>query len=353
MGNKYMAICVPGAEAILKEEIDELIPERNNIYIKRGKVFFDSVSELDKMMRLKCADNIYKLLCRFDVGLHKEDLKTFYKKIVHINISDIFSNMNKYNTNQKYKIIVSASRSGKHTYSRYDLSDAATDALLSINHFILGDEKEHDIAFRIDVNDNACIFSMQLTSSEFKFRGSDFHSSKGGIRPTIAHYLVRISCPKNNDIFYDPFCGAGTIPYERAMYKYKKIFASDIDDEVIDIARSNLSNDVILFKSDAVDTSIKSGSIDTVVTNMPWGKQIVITDIDRLYDDFIKELKRILKAEGKAVILTDQYEPLNNACNRWGVVLNRITDFSLHGLHPSVYIIVKNSTYNNEDDKIC
>ena len=84
---------------------------------------------------------------------------------------------------------------------------------------------------------------------------------------------------------------------------------------------------------------MKNAYIDTIVTNMPWGKQIVFGD--GLYDGFLKELGRILKANGKAVILTDRSELLINACLKNGLLFSIKAEFSLHGLHPKVFEIKK------------
>ena len=356
--NKYMAACVPGAEEILKDEINTLIPGNNSVYSERGKVFFCCDLELHDLLRLRCADNIYRVLNRFNIGPHKKDLTQFYKNIARTDLTgldELFIGAGLVSaqqtgervtarvtpTKKQMSVIVSASRSGKHTYSRYDLSDTATEALLSTGKFTAGNEANHVLAFRIDVKDDVCLFSVQLTSAEFRFRGENFYSSRGGIRPTVAHCLVRVSQPKNNDVFYDPFCGAGTIAYERSSYKYKKIFASDIDIEAMNTARRNLSKDIILFQEDALKTRIKSNSIDSVVTNMPWGKQIKSDDLPGLYDGFIKELKRILKADGKAGILTDQNDLLYKACDISGFKLDCAAELSLHGLHPKIYILTK------------
>jgi len=153
-----------------------------------------------------------------------------------------------------------------------------------------------------------------------------------------------VSRPEGRDVFYDPFCGAGTIAFERAAYKYKKIFAGDIDEKILDIARQNFNDDkdIIFLQADATCTKIKTGSIDAVVTNMPWGKQIQTGDLTGLYYGFIKELKRILKENGKAVILTDRDQLLQEACDGAGFILNCHADLSLHGLHPKIFILTKN-----------
>ncbi|MPN35046.1 hypothetical protein SDC9_182540 [bioreactor metagenome] len=131
--------------------------------------------------------------------------------------------------------------------------------------------KDHNLAIRVDVENGQCIVAQQRTSPQFRFRGF-LNSVKGSIRPSIAHCLIRISKPFNYEIFYDPFCGAGTIVLERGFYPSKKLFASDISAEVLKVSKSNLDNDIILFQSDATCTKLKRESIDTVVTNPPWGK---------------------------------------------------------------------------------
>lgn len=332
--NRYMATCVPGAEPVLADEIAEKIQDKNNVYFERGRVFFDSLLQHGDLAYLQCADNIYRLIGKFKVGLHKKDLKDFYNYITRMDYSGIYNG-------HKLKIAVSAGRSGKHTFSRFDLSETAANAMASTGLFEIAEDKNHDLAFRIDVSDNACRFYVQLTPPEFKFRSGCFLSAKGGIRPTVAHCLVRLSLPKNADVFYDPFCGAGTIPFERAAYKYKKIFASDIDETALETASNNLGNDIILFKADAASTMLKSGSVDTVVTNMPWGKQIAPPDMEGLYHGFTAQLKRILKPSGTAVILTNQYELIQNACVAAGLLLTHTHSLSLHGLHPFVFTIKK------------
>ena len=330
-----MLTCVPGSEDIVKSELLSYFSNIANIQIERGKVYFSTNLDYKLFFCLKCIDNIYAVIDRFRIGQHKEDLDDFYKKITRLNIKKILTSLN---INCK-RIIVSASRNGKHTYSRFEISDKAAEAMVKTYNFILGDEKNHDVAFRVDVNNDVCVFSLQISSSEFRFRGRDFTTSRGGIRPSVAHCLVRLSNPKNDDIFYDPFCGSGTIPYERMNYKYKKIFASDISPDVLNIAQTNLDDSVITFQSDACNTKMKNNSVDVVVTNLPWGKQINIDNLQDLYDCFFKELKRIMKNDGRALMLTNQDELIYTMGSKHLFTINKLVEFSLHGLHPSVYYL--------------
>ena len=335
--NRYMATCVPGMEFVAADEIKEVIKNINNLSVTRGKVIFDRY-QLADFNNLKCIDNLYKLYRTFFVGSRKADLLEIgrYLKDIDFDMSG----------KAPSRIIVSAGRSGKHTYSRYDISNQVENILVSTGNFIIGDNLNHDLAVRVDIIDNSCVIYKQLTHSEMRFRGDNFNTAQGGIRPPLAHCLVRLSQPKNDDIFYDPFCGAGTIPFERLNYKSKKIFASDYNNDVLEIARRNLSKSVIVFCADAVKSNMKDNSVDKIVTNMPWGKQIAVENIDILYLDFLKEVKRILTVNGKAVILTDQTVITENLCNELELNCSRITELSLHGLHPVVFMISKHGEVN-------
>lgn len=333
--NRYMATCVPGIGSVAADEIREVLKNINNISVSRGKVIFDYLSGDIDYNNLKCVDNLYKLFRVFTVGRHKADLAGIEKYVKDID----------FEMNEEYqlplKVIVSASRSGKHTYSRYDAAKQIENILVSTGKFITGDNTNHDLAVRVDILGDNCAIYKQLTISQMRFRGDDFHSARGGIRPSIAHCLVRLSQPKNDDIFYDPFCGAGTIPFERAFYKSKKIFASDYNSDVLEIARKNLNKSIIVFLADAAKSNMKNNSVNKIVTNMPWGKQIKVDNIDKLYLDFLREVKRILSVDGIAVILTDQVELIENLCGELELNCTRVTELSLHGLHPVIFMIKK------------
>lgn len=344
----FFVTCQRGFENIVRGEIKEKISEAENIVCSDGKVFFELFPNNDKYLLLRCVDNVYLTISKFNIGLHKTDLKQLYNKINNINVKEILKEVG---LNNSKKIIVSASRKGKHTYSRFELAQTVSKSLARKYNWSEVDSKSYDVAFRLDLIDKKCTFSVQLTSPEFKFRGDNYCSSAGGIRPSIAHCLVRESEPKGGDIFLDPFCGAGTIPNERAYYSYKKIFARDLSSVAADKARENLKgyDNVIVSCRDACDTKMKDNGVDVIITNMPWGKQIVVDDIKQLYLDFLKEAKRIIKQNGKIIILTDQDELVSESVLANDLLCEKRYELSLHGLHPNVYYITKKD--NNVDTK--
>lgn len=335
--NRYrlMVTMVPGLEQIVADELKEKISNIEITTISRGKVIFDSAISLNQINKLQTIDNAYLIIKQFRIGKHKSDLNDLYEELQKIDLREVFTYLSHA---KKGKIIVSASRKGKHTYSRFDLSDTAAKAILDANKELKpGDPKDHEFAFRLDINEDSCLFSCQLTKASFKFRGEEYEFSPGCIRPSISHALVRISQPNNYDTFYDPFCGSGSIPKERTAYKARRIYASDISEAALNKAIHNLPHYVETFCSDAINTPLQNHNVNVIVTNLPWGKQITVNNIYNLYHEFLKEAIRILAPDGRIILFTDQYEALERAISKHSMICEKLYTVSLHGLLPCVY----------------
>lgn len=336
----FMCTMVSGFEGVVSDDLKKSVPNISSLKAERGKVFFDiDKQNLNFLLNIKSVDNFYYLIASFNIGIHKEDLLEFEKKISKLDASKICRFVNNKTLNN-IKIIVSASRKGKHTYSRFDISNLALNVLIKKFGFIEGSSKDYDIALRLDVFNDSCNVFIQYTDASFKFRGTNNNFVPGGLRPTIAYGLLLIAGIKKDDVFLDPFCGSGTIAIERANFSARKIYASDIDSEVIAFARENAPSNVHIYLEDATKLSFKDKFIDVIVSNIPWGKQVKVDNISLLYNKFLKEAKRVLKDNGRMVLLTDKDELLKEATSL-NFNVKVITTLSLHGLHPKVYYLTK------------
>ena len=154
------------------------------------------------------------------------------------------------------------------------------------------------------------------------------------IKESLAAALILLSWWKFKESFYDMFCGSGTIAIEAAMIAKNiapgldryfafenlvlvdkklveeelkfagskvfdwdyKIFASDIDDEVLEKAKQNARNawvwDIIKFKQKDFRDYLKEELTWTLVSNPPYWERLKVEFLDDLYENIDKLFKQ-------------------------------------------------------------
>lgn len=165
-------------------------------------------------------------------------------------------------------------------------------------------------------------------------RGYRRISNAAPLKETIAAAMVMLSFWKYEYPLYDLFCGSGTIPIEAAMFKRNiapgisrnflsenftqiplsvwssarqeahdkirntplKIFASDIDSEIIPTAEQNAKiagvSDAIKFTTFDATRFSSSESYGTIISNLPYGERLKL-DCEKLYKDFGHTFSRL------------------------------------------------------------
>jgi tRNA G10 N-methylase Trm11 len=111
-------------------------------------------------------------------------------------------------------------------------------------------------------------------------------------------------------------CGAGTILAERAlMGPSQALIGGDIDPRAVRAAVVNLSRlpravpEPELHLWDAGRLPLRSGTVDAVVCNLPFGEQLSSHEENvALYGRFFDQLARVLRPGGRAVLLTSEKE---------------------------------------------
>lgn len=309
---------------------------------RRGKLILASDLAPQAFFALRSIDNLYSLAAELSVGPHRADLHDLEAAVADLDLSAAASAAG-LEPARPVSIFVNASRAGKQTYSRFELAAAATRGMLARQRrWVLGAPDAHEAEFRLDLVGDHALLSLRLTPPSFRFRGDTRHFSEAALRPTVAHALVWLSRPHAGDRFLDPFCGSGTIVAERAAYPSALLAGSDIADEAVSAARANAPPAVAINRWDARALPLDGGSVDTVVTNLPFGRQILTSDdIGPLYRDFCRELRRILAATGQAWLLTDQADELDRAVAAAGLVGADLRQLSLKGLHPHLFRVTR------------
>jgi len=133
---------------------------------------------------------------------------------------------------------------------------------------------------------------------------TDKYLQKGELRPELAWILNFLSEPKATDVFLDPFAGHDSIPMARTQFPFKRIIASDKDKSK---QKTENKKHIEIESWDALNIPLVPNSIDTIVTDPPWGIFEKI-DVEEFYPKMLKEFERVIKVDGILVILTAQKE---------------------------------------------
>jgi tRNA (guanine10-N2)-dimethyltransferase len=164
--------------------------------------------------------------------------------------------------------------------------------------------------YRAILSEDRCYFGKVLYSidrSGYDARNPGkrdfFHP--GVMMPRMARTLANIAGVQSGDSVLDPFCGTGGILIEAELLGALAI-GSDFDPLMVQGSRQNIGQ-ASLMRADATRLPLRDHSIDSVVTDLPYGQSVCIKKadtMDNLYADALDEINRVLKRGRRAVVVT-------------------------------------------------
>lgn len=160
--------------------------------------------------------------------------------------------------------------------------------------------------------------------------------------PVVAEVLVRLAKIRPGHRVVDPFCGTGTILLAvRRRAPEARIAGTDRDPHALRIASRNGVQ--ALARATAGALPFKEASVDRVVTNLPFGKQVGSHhDNCVLYPEVLAELDRVLTADGRAVLLTEDKRLLEATVQRQpGLKVVRRRLLRYNGATPTIYELTR------------
>ena len=167
--------------------------------------------------------------------------------------------------------------------------------------------------------------------------------NKGELRPEIAYLICCYADLNQDDVVAEPFCGYGSIPVQLIKkFRFQKLFASDIDKEKISInmQKKQLTDNpqIELSVNDAfVLPQIIDRSVDVVITDPPWGYFEQIDDIGEFYKKMFTSFKRILKENGRMIILSARKDEIEKTALEMNVQILSSLHTLVNGKKASLY----------------
>ena len=157
------------------------------------------------------------------------------------------------------------------------------------------------IEFLLTKNKIYCCLLIHENKEKFEERKAHLRPQlhPTSLSPRLARACINLTGIKKGTIT-DPFCGSGGILIEAGLINLKPV-GYDINQIMLNRSKINLDHykikDYKLTKKDATEITKK---INYIITDLPYGRNTNVKDIDDLYLRFLKNLKKIL---GKKAIV--------------------------------------------------
>eukprot|EP00537_Pseudo-nitzschia_pungens_P006515 CAMPEP_0172361748 /NCGR_PEP_ID=MMETSP1060-20121228/5532_1 /TAXON_ID=37318 /ORGANISM="Pseudo-nitzschia pungens, Strain cf. cingulata" /LENGTH=842 /DNA_ID=CAMNT_0013084111 /DNA_START=136 /DNA_END=2664 /DNA_ORIENTATION=+ len=180
---------------------------------------------------------------------------------------------------------------------------------------------DYDVHVRADVIGNLVVLATQINVHDLS-KGRHFARYRNAvtIKTNLAYAMIRLANVKDGNTLLDPFCGSGTLLLEALEMhngNLKNCLGMDVSRRSANGARANAvaegysDSSICRFVcSDArslrrqVDAD---GSVDAVVTNLPWGimtgQNQSVASLQTLYEVFLRNAWYVLKPRGRVVVL--------------------------------------------------
>ena len=194
-----------------------------------------------------------------------------------------------------------------------------------------------------DIRREGFAFCGQLIS---KREFTEKNLNKGELRPELAYLMCCFAELKENDVIAEPFCGYGSIPIQLAKkFRFLHLYVSDIDEEKITALKEKKyfkQNDFVSVEvQDAFSLKqIKDNSVDVIISDPPWGYFEDVGDIALFYDKMFSSFKRILKNDGKMIILSARKDELEYAAEKNNYKIIERVYTLVNGKKACVYMII-------------
>jgi 23S rRNA G2445 N2-methylase RlmL len=165
------------------------------------------------------------------------------------------------------------------------------------------------------------ICGLRLSDATMRHRGYKTAHITASLRPSVAASMVWLTEPQAGDVFLDPMCGAGTLLVERGLIeRHRLLLGGDLHEDALSAATENIGpkhKPRQLFKWDAGRLPLAPRSVDKIATNLPFGKKVGSHEENvALYRTFFREADRVLRPNGRAVVLSSETGLLKGSIHR-------------------------------------
>ena len=329
------AMTLPGLEAVAA---DEIARDLGGTIKRTGEqVVVFRVPEIDaRLLRLRTTEDVFLLGWGTDQLTYRaEDLERIRRwtaqEVDWQNLLRLHHHIRpRPKGKPTYRLVTQME--GTHGYRRIDAQTALAKGLAGqLPASWKFAEENAAVEIWLTIHENTAVCGLRLSDKTMRHRTYKHEHLPASLRPTMAAALVRLAETQLSQVVFDPMCGAGTVLAELLCLREEQwrrqkphrtvegvglVLGSDIDGGHLRSAAANLRTlgQVRLEQWDARRLPLLDASIDRIVSNPPFGKQLSTPEeVGPLYQAALTEYDRVLRPGGRAVLLVADAAALKEA----------------------------------------
>jgi tRNA (guanine6-N2)-methyltransferase len=233
---------------------------------------------------------------------------------------------------------LSVSFVGKRNYTTAEIKAILAERISSRHGWTYQpDDRAADVHLRVFIEHEQAYLGMRLAKQPLHERAYRQAQRVGALKPSVAAALVMAAGVSKGMRVLDPCCGSGTLLIEAAL-QGALVCGGDSDPAAIQAAQMNCQSasvSVAIQRWDAQALPLASASIDRVICNLPWGRQVQVDEsLAALYRAAFAEMRRVLAPAGRITLLTtlpELIDPIDLTC------MERF-EISLFGQRPTILV---------------
>jgi tRNA G10 N-methylase Trm11 len=343
---RYISTFVPGFEETIEVELNRILSRIKILSIYSGLIVYDYGGPLDDLFKVKVVNNTFVVLHQFN----KAEI-TFDKMVETVaKQKNIRFPYNYFNQQRIKSYRVRFSSANQYQKVSMDLKKQAEQTITKLTKLEINRELP-DVEFLYLIRNEGIGFFCFLIG-----KAKGIKIARGELKPQFSSLMVAWAQIKNGLTVLDPCAGSGSILIQVLMlYSNSRVIAGDIDRDKIRILRYNLGKFVARFSIYQMDvnkmTYLKDKSVDCVITDPPWGIYEKINNIEKFYSGMLIECKRVLKKNGKIVILSAKKDELLRAADSESLELIKKSDVLVNGKKAALFMF-KISAFSSNSKRI-
>lgn len=330
------ALTTRGLEAVSADEIAAL-PDVTLTGTAYRRISAACGSSLAPLLGLRTVDDAYLDLATWEGIRHTRDmlaaLQWFSTQLDLETAAATIGALRPLPTEPVFSI--TASFVGRRNYSTDEIKETVAQGIRGEYGWKYSpDDRAADLNVRIFIEHELAYVGVRLGRHPLHERSYKVVERPGSLKPPVAAALLHLANVEAGQTLLDPCCGSGTILVEAALMG-AAVQGGDIDAAAVEAARANAQaagTAVNIEQWDACALPLPDARVERVVTNLPWGRQVVADE--GLYRGVCAEIERVLAAGGKAVVLTSTPEHLHFE----RLAATSTIEISLYGQTPTITI---------------